>query len=116
MSVRAPTTPDDCNRASGAFELGKRAPIAGIGLGENKRRDIMKHRNVLATILVLGLSLHASAGSSTGRNTSALGVFDPGTPDLNNWKSPCYNCYNYATGLKTAFFAQPGGGVQDNVN
>jgi hypothetical protein len=36
---------------------------------------------------------------------------EPMDADLNNWQSPCYNCYNYATNLKTAFFAQPGGQV-----
>lgn len=31
----------------------------------------------------------------------------PPDADLSNWKSPCYNCYNYAINNKTVFFAQP---------
>ena len=64
--------------------------------------------------------LHKSIRQSRlARHTTAMLVLlcgsqalaAPATADLNNWMSPCYNCYNYATGLKTAFFAQPGGGV-----
>jgi hypothetical protein len=31
----------------------------------------------------------------------------PPLPDKDNWRGPCYNCYNYATNRKTVFFAQP---------
>ena len=31
---------------------------------------------------------------------------NPVTPDLGNWRGPCYNCYNYALNRKDWFFAQ----------
>ena len=39
----------------------------------------------------------------------SVAMANPATADLNNWMAPCYNDYNYACGLKTSFFAQPGG-------
>jgi hypothetical protein len=37
---------------------------------------------------------------------------NPPTPDLNNWRGPCFNCYNYACNTRgaalNAYFAQPG--------
>jgi len=57
----------------------------------------MDRRILFAAALALGL---AAALPSQA---------EPPTADLGNWTSPCYNCYNYGTNKKSAFFAQPGG-------
>lgn len=42
----------------------------------------------------------------------SIAFANPPTPDTFNWQGPCFNCYNYALNNRSAFFAQPGGGVQ----
>jgi len=57
----------------------------------------MHRRTLSALALAAGL---AAALPSLG---------EPPTADLDHWKSPCYNCYNYANDKQTVFLAQPGG-------